>query len=104
MHPSISPRPRSRAASRHGFRPALERIDARLRRLYPEVEQQEIKKVMLPLFGPEPSGFSVPPGKPIRSSNPLKSGEIRGNQASRFFRVQFPDTPSIAQSNLPVTG
>jgi hypothetical protein len=29
--------------------------------MYPEVETEKIKKVMLLLFGPEPTGFSVPP-------------------------------------------
>jgi hypothetical protein len=61
MNHSISPRPRSRSSSLHGYRPALERIDARLHRLYPDVESEKIKKVMQILFGDEPIGFSVPP-------------------------------------------
>ena len=49
MNTSISPRPRSfRASSLHGYRPALESIDARLGRLYPEVETGKIKKAILP--------------------------------------------------------
>jgi len=58
---STKPRqPRSRAATLHGHKPALDRIDARLNRPNPEDEQAKIDKAMLLLFGPEPSGFSTP--------------------------------------------
>jgi hypothetical protein len=63
-------RPRSRAATLHGYKLALDRIDAHLQRAYPELEQAKIDKVMLLLFGPEPSGFSVPEDKRHLSDPP----------------------------------
>ena len=46
----------------NGFRPALDLIDARLKRAHPEHEDEteKIKKAMLLLFGPEPIGFHSP--------------------------------------------
>jgi hypothetical protein len=63
MPRSSSRRPRSRALNLHGYKSALNQIDARLQRLYPELEQAKIDKVSLLLFGPKPDGFSVPTGK-----------------------------------------
>jgi hypothetical protein len=56
-------RPRSRAANLHGFKLALDRIDAHLEKSFPELEQAKIEKVMLLLFGSQPIGFSVPEDK-----------------------------------------
>jgi hypothetical protein len=63
MATSTHSRPRSRAANLHGFKLVLDRIDAHLQRAYPDFEQAKIDKVMLLLFGPEPSGFIVPEDK-----------------------------------------
>lgn len=63
-------RPRSRAATLHGCKLPLDRIDSHLHRHYPELEQAKIDKAMLILFGPQPIGFSVPEDKRELSDPP----------------------------------
>ena len=69
-HPRNYP---SRRSNLRGSRPALERIDARLKRAHledPEDETEKIKHAMLILFGPEPIGFHSPANPPTQPIQP----------------------------------